>query len=84
MRDGKAVSRSGGKSKRSTRGEKLRAALADKGNRDIADDLQARSTDFVDRVVLGVPGGLVEVDHIDGSNSSFLELEMVVDQRVAG
>ena len=51
-------------------------------HRHVAHDLQARGAHLVDRVVLGVPGGIVEVHHVDGPDAGLLQLQVVVDQRV--
>ena len=50
----------------------------------IPDDLQAGRADLVDRVILGVPGRIVEVDHVDRANPNLLQLEVIVDQRMPG
>ena len=56
----------------------------DQFHRHIAHHLQARGADLVNRIVLGVPGGIIKVNHVDGSNAGFLQLQMVVDERVPG
>lgn len=53
-------------------------------HRDITHDLEARGGDLVDRVEGGVPGRIVEVHDVDGTEANFLQLQMVVDQSVLG
>ena len=53
-------------------------------HRHVAHDLQARGAHLVDRVVLGVPRGIVEVHDVDGSDAGLLQLQVIVDQRVLG
>src|ERR687895_199661 len=49
----------------------------------ITHDLEAGRAHLVDGVIRSVPGGIVEVDHIDGTDAGLLKLDMVIDERVS-
>ena len=54
------------------------------GHGDVTNDLQAGCAHLVDGVIGGVPCGVVEVHYVDGSYARLLQLNVIVDEGVAG
>jgi hypothetical protein len=55
---------------------------ADQRHRHVAHDLKAGGADFVDRVFGRMPGGIIEVDDVDGPDTRLLKFEMIIDECV--